>query len=106
MAMAMRHSFKFFDRLKESGVPEQQARAIIETIEDSAEVSLTDLATKTDMALAKADLNLVKSELKSEISDLRTELKNDINWLKRLFMGGMLLIIININIVTPLLHHA
>jgi hypothetical protein len=96
MAMAMRHSFQNFDRLKASGVPEQQARAIIETIEDSAEINLKDLATK-------ADLGLAKTELQAEMAKLRIELKSDINWLKRLFMSGMMLILINI--MVTLLHH-
>ena len=111
MAMAVRHSFRYFDHLKEAGVPEEQARAIIETIEDSGDSSLKDLTTKsnlalvkTDLASVKTDLALAKVELKAEISELRT----DINWLKRLFMGGLLMIIININIniVMPLLHHS
>ena len=55
-------------------------------------MSLKDLTTKADLALTKTELKAEITEVKAEVYKLR----NDINWLKRLFMGGFLVIIINI----------
>ncbi len=127
MALAMKNSFKAFDRLKESGIPAKQARVIIETLEEATDFNFKDLATKTDLKTleltTKAELTAVRSETKEEFTNMRAEMKEefvnvraemkeefvnvrsemkvmqgDIAWLKRLFMGTILLILANIAI--------
>ena len=76
----MRSPFQSYDRLKESGMSDAQARSIVEAIEESADFSFKDLATKSDLLATK-------SELRTEIAELRTELKGDIAQLDTKFTG-------------------
>lgn len=103
MAHAMKNVFQSFDRLKKSGVPEAQARSIIEVIEEASEVSFKELTTKSDLkvteTLLRQEIQEVRTELKSEIQELR----GDVHWLKKMFFGFTLLIVGNT--VITLLHH-
>ena len=82
MAVPMRNTFQFYDRLMRSGLTEDQARVIIEAIEDLGEVDFKDFATKADLAnlATKFDLNkfATKADLKEEINALRLEFKEDL----------------------------
>lgn len=46
-------------------------------------VTIAELATKTDIALLKAEMADLRSELKTEMADLRSELKVEMAELKR-----------------------
>lgn len=81
MEMIMQDSLQAFTKLKTSGFSEEQARAIVESMNDHSEVSLKDLATKADIQ----------------------RLERDITWLTRLFMGGTLVILIGLAL--NFLHH-
>ena len=61
--------------LKDAGVPEQEAAAIVRLHAKKGE----DLATKSDL---KLEIFALKSELKEEISELKNELKEDISKLR------------------------
>lgn len=78
MALAMKTPFKSYDRLKNSGMTEEQARGIIEAIEESEEFSFRELATKSDLLLTKSELRQeigeLKAELKADIAQVRTEI--------------------------------
>ena len=81
MEMAMRSSLQTYAKLKSTGFSEAQAQVIVESIEDHAEVSLKDLATKSDIE----------------------RLERDITWLTRLYMGSTLVILIGLAL--NFLHH-
>ncbi len=78
----------------------------------------SELASKADLAAAKAelasktDLTALRPELKADLAAATATLaskaeldlvKTDINWLKRLFMSSVLMILLNI--IITLLHH-
>jgi hypothetical protein len=71
----MRTPFQSYDRLKAAGMPEAQARSIVEAIEDHADFSFKELATK-------ADLRAETAEIRAEIADLKVQLNTQINDLK------------------------
>ncbi len=77
MAPQMRSPFQSYDRLKASGMSESQARSIVEAIEESANFSFKDLATKSDLFATESALRLEITEVRTEIAELKTELKGD-----------------------------
>lgn len=82
-AMKYFDSLGSYDRLKEAGVAEEQARAIIKTVNEIALGHDQNLATKqdiNDLAVAtKQDINNLAVATKQDISDLAASTKQDIN---------------------------
>lgn len=68
--------------LKDAGVPEQEAAAIVRLHAKKGE----DLATKSDL---KLEIFALKSELKEDISELRYGLKSEISELRSDFKEDM-----------------
>ena len=60
MATITFDTYKFIQKLKESGLPEIQAQAILETVQEAHETA--DLVTKKDLltALAETKLDLIR----------------------------------------------
>ena len=87
MAAAMKTPFKSYDRLKQSGMTEAQARSVVEAIEESEEFSFKNLATKSDLLLTKTELQKemaeLKTDLRQEMAELKIELKQDIAEVKQ-----------------------
>ena len=84
-------SLGYFERLKEAGVPEPQARVQAEALRQQTEAqraalrqeldrydeaSRRELATKGDVQDVRGELQNVRNELKEEIQDVRNELKD------------------------------
>lgn len=82
-------SLGYFEKLKEAGVPEAQARvqaaamreqsehqaaALQKALDKYDEASRKDLATKGDIQDVRAELQDVRAELKQDIHDVRSEL--------------------------------
>lgn len=101
MELAMGHFniLRSFDRLKESGIPEVQARAIIEMVEESSTQNMEAVATKGDILQLEGCLKKDTTEVRGEIN----EMKVSILWLQRLFFSSIFLILINI--AATFLHH-
>jgi hypothetical protein len=64
---------RYMDKLKSAGIPEAQARAHADAMDDALRESV---ATKGDVAAVKGDIALIRADLKSEIA--RVEAKIDI----------------------------
>ena len=90
-------------RMREAGLPESQAEAISETVQDgftggglATKVDLAEvkaaMATKAELAEVKADLAEVKTELKADLA----EVKNDLVWIKRIGALAVALLVIPI----------
>ena len=79
----------FIKKLKDSGVPEEQAEAHVEALKQAV---ADDLATKHD-------LKDLKIEIKAEIHDLRHEVQL-VKWMCGLILGGVIALI-----VSPSLYH-
>jgi hypothetical protein len=60
-------------KLEGSGMPEQQAEAVVEVIRDTRSTDLSELATKADLTTLRADIAMVRADLRSEISTLRSD---------------------------------
>lgn len=60
MATITFDTYKFIQKLKDSGLPEEQAKAIVETVQEAHETA--DLVTKKDLtaALAEAKLDIIR----------------------------------------------
>jgi hypothetical protein len=70
-------SLEYAKRLRDGGVPQDQAEAHAEAARDFI---MVELATKADLLTmaTKADLLATKQELRSSIDELRTELRTSI----------------------------
>ena len=75
-------SIQKFDKLKESGFNEQQARGLLEIIsEDSiskADLQVSTTGLKRDIKELDAKIETVRAELKRDIEIVRSDLKRDI----------------------------
>ena len=75
MAAVSFNTLKFANRLKEAGVPSQQAEAEAEILAEALEVNLKDLVTKNDLAQFEARMEAkFEKELASNKADLSKEL--------------------------------
>jgi hypothetical protein len=68
-------SLGYAKRLREGGVPQQQAEAHAEATRDFI---MVELATKADLLATKQELRSNIDELRSSIGELRTELRGSI----------------------------
>src|SRR3990167_9119220 len=102
----MKTSISSFKRLKKSGLPEDQAQAIVETTEESIMLNLANFATKTDLNTLEAklthDLKALELRTDTKFEQLRGEmntgfskLETSIGWLQRLFMGTIAALMVN-----------
>ena len=79
-------SLGYFERLKEAGVPDEQARVQVSVmqsvVQNYDESTRRELVTSANLADASASLKqeiaAVRSELKQDIADVRAELKQEI----------------------------
>ena len=79
MSMVAFDTLKLARRLREAGMPPEQAEAVADAeAEALGEFVLANLATKTDIAEVKADI----SEVKAGIEELRVATKADISEVK------------------------
>jgi predicted nucleic acid-binding Zn-ribbon protein len=65
----------YVDRLKASGVDEQQARAHADGLDQAFR---EEVATKRDIVDLEAKIAELKTDLKADNAELRTELKSDV----------------------------
>jgi len=63
---------EFVETLENAGLPKEQARAISIAVRQSHEVA--DVATKTDIAEVKRDLEDVRKNLSAEIAEVRKDM--------------------------------
>jgi len=64
----------YIDRLKAVGFTEPQARGMADGLDQALR---EEVATKSDIAALRNELNLLRVELKGEVSGLRSEMKAD-----------------------------
>jgi len=80
MTMEAFDTLAFAKKLKNAGVPEEQAEAMAEVQADTFRGFLdSSLATKADL---KIEIGGLRSDLKEEIGALRTDLKEEIGALR------------------------
>ena len=85
-------TLKSYNALKKSGVSENQAETLVEMIREATDSSIEHLATREDLANAKA-------ELKEDIASVRTEvaeIKGNVSILTKAVFGFCLVVVINI----------
>ena len=84
MAAITFDSLDYFEKLKDAGVPEAQAKVQANALQTALnrydEASRKELATRGDLqdvrSELKEDIQNVRTELKEEIQDVRTEIQN------------------------------
>jgi hypothetical protein len=79
----------YIDRLKAAGVAEPQARAMADGLDQALR---EEVATKSDIAGLRNEIDLLRSELKGDIGMLRSELRSDLGGLRSEFksdLGGL-----------------
>jgi hypothetical protein len=89
MAAVTFDTLKFANRLKQAGVPDQQAEAEAEVLAEALQVNLKDLVTKEDLHAA---LNDLESRLGGRITDLDSRLRGRIDALEAKMDGKFLLL--------------
>jgi len=86
-------TLNFVKHLREQGVPDKQAEAIVEVIASSREADLRAAATKADLheleLRLKNELDLHMAATKANLRELELRLKSQFNELK-LQIGGMI----------------
>ena len=79
---------KLTRRLQESGVPDAQADAIVETVPEVRATDVGQLATKQDVALLKQDLVVLEAKRTGEIRTAVAEARADLlKWLLPFLAG-------------------
>ncbi|ACQ67318.1 DUF1640 domain-containing protein [Candidatus Williamhamiltonella defendens] len=84
---------EFVETLENAGLPKEQARAISIAVRKSHEVA--DVATKTDIAEVKRDLEDMRKDLSAEIAEVRKDMENRFDKLGlqlTVRLGGMLIL--------------
>ena len=76
-------TFKFVRRLKESGIPENQAEAISEALQEAQEFRLAELADKRD-------LKELDQSVKRDLMELENRL---VKWVATMFIAQSALVI-------------
>jgi len=72
-------TYAFIRKLKESGIPEEQARAQVEALSSAfeqfqGETHFADLASKHDIRELELKIELVRAELKRDVAESKAEL--------------------------------
>ena len=76
-------TYAFIRKLKESGIPEEQARAQVEALSTAfeqfqGETHFSELASKHDISELELKIELVRAELKRDMAEIKAEL---IRWI-------------------------
>ena len=79
MATLTFDTYAFIRKLKESGIPEEQARAQVEALSTAfeqfqGETHFTELASKHDIRELELKIELLRSELKRDMAESKAEL--------------------------------
>jgi hypothetical protein len=75
MAHTAVNTLEYVEDLEQAGVQSAQARAMAKALD---KVLVAHLATKTDVAEAKSDLEIRIGEVRTELAETRSELKTEI----------------------------
>ena len=104
MAAVPFDTLKLARRLEAAGFPGKQAGDTAEALAEA--MSGAELATKSDLALVRADLDSLRKEFTAEIAALRVEFKADIELLRRdmellrrdltIRLGGMMVVAVGV----------
>ena len=77
-------------RLREAGMDERAAEAIVDIMRGTTELpDVTDLATKTELALARADLKAEIAIVRTDVSALEARLSEKIRFQGLALIGAM-----------------
>ncbi len=105
MTTATFDTLSYFEKLKNVGVPEEQAKVQVETmhslVKSYDEAARKELATKGDVQDLKVVLRSEMQDIRSEMQDIRSELKNDIQeskhevlkWIMAMFLAQTAMLI-------------
>lgn len=100
------NSLKSFERLKSSGVSEEQARIFVDIFEQVTTNSVEHLASKEDLhnteASLKKDVALIVAETRTELKEDIAGIKAEMRLLKSLIFG--VFGVVTVNIVISLMH--
>ena len=84
MAAITFDTLKFFNRLKQAGVPPAQAEAEAEALAEVFETNTAELATKQDLreyeSAIRNDLGKLETGLRNDLEKLETGLRNEIKF--------------------------
>ncbi len=83
MSMAAFDTLKFSRRLKDAGIPQEQAEAQSEAIVEAFSQALdTQVATKADIHEVKIEIQEVKADLNGNVQEVKAELQGNIQEVK------------------------
>jgi hypothetical protein len=74
----------YIDRLKAAGFAEPQARAMADGLDQALR---EEVATKSDVATLRSEIDLLRVEVKSDLSTLRGEFRAELGGLKADLVG-------------------
>jgi hypothetical protein len=76
----------YIDRLKAAGFAEPQARAMADGLDHALR---EEVATKSDFAALRSEIDLLRVEVKNDLGMLRSELMGELGGLRNEFMGEL-----------------
>ena len=82
MAATVLDTHRIVRRLRDAGASEQLAETFTDVLRETRELDLSQLATKADIALVRADIDALRRSTKADIDALRAETKADIALLR------------------------
>lgn len=91
----MYDTYTEIEYLKQAGLTEEASRGVVKAILRHNEVTLGDLATKTDILVLRQEITSMESSLRQDMAtkdDLK-DLKHEMRWLMGLAFGILALLI-------------
>lgn len=82
MAVAILDTHRIVRRLTDAGASERLAETVTDVLRETRELDLSQLATKADIALLRADFDALRGETRADFDALRAETKADIALLR------------------------
>ena len=82
MAATVLDTHRIVRRLRDAGASEQLAETFTDVLRETRELDLSQLATKADIALVRADIDALRGSTKADIDALRRSTKADIDALR------------------------
>ena len=82
MAVVPLDTHEVVKELRAAGFTDEQAEAVTRVVRKAQEIDLSNLATKSDIALLRSEFEVFRSATKSDIEALRSATKSDIETLR------------------------
>ena len=78
MAATVLDTHRIVRRLRDAGASEQLAETVTDVLRETRELDLSQLATKADIALLRANIDSFRATSKSDLAEAKADLRREI----------------------------